>query len=131
MTRDKKGRFDKGNAGGPGRPKRPTEVAYLNVLMNNCSLEDWGEICSQTVIDAKAGDAKAREWLGKHLVGATKNGAPTPMMVQQFALTGIDPIHLERAQTLRRAAAFNPSDFMTNIVEKDERTAKQMMIEDD
>jgi hypothetical protein len=32
-------------------------------------LKDWREIVKRAVEDAKAGDAKARNWLSKHLCG--------------------------------------------------------------
>ena len=130
MSRDKTGKFENGNPGGPGRPKRPTELAYMSVVMGKCSLEDWQEICGRAVTDAKNGDAKAREWLGKHLMGAVKAEAPTPMIVQQLALTQIDPVYLERAKVLANGAAFSSVDFSTNTVEENERAAKALMEED-
>jgi hypothetical protein len=130
VTRDNKGRFDKGNPGGPGRPKRPTEVAYLNVVMSECSLADWQEISARAVSDAKTGDAKARDWLGKHLIGAVKAEAPTPMIVQQFALTGVDPTCLERARILKDGATFGDIDILVNTVEDNEKRAKALMKKD-
>ena len=129
MSRDKSGKFEKGNPGGPGRPKRPTEIAYMSVVMSKCSIDDWQEICGRAVEDAKNGDAKAREWLGKHLMGAVKAEAPTPMTVQQLALTEIDPVYLERARILSDGAAFNPVDFSTNTVKENEQAAKVLMEE--
>jgi len=78
-------RFEKGNAGGPGRPKRQTEAAYLSVMMAACSLETWRDIVDAAVTHAKAGDPAARAWLGRYLMGepATKAPAPTTVIVQQ------------------------------------------------
>jgi hypothetical protein len=67
--RDDKGRFLKGNAGGPGRPQRETERAYLTALVGVVSLRAWRAICKQAVADARAGDRHAREWLGRYLIG--------------------------------------------------------------
>ena len=39
--RDGKGRFTKGNPGGPGRPARATEEEYLLTLRDTIPLERW------------------------------------------------------------------------------------------
>ena len=69
MTRDEKGRFVKGNGGGPGRKPRAVEQSYLDATMAAVSLEDWTAIVRQAVTDAKAGDAAARKWLSDYLLG--------------------------------------------------------------
>jgi hypothetical protein len=127
VSRDKNGQFIKGNPGGPGRPSRPTEAAYLNVLMGACTLEEFTEICGQAVSDAKDGDPKAREWLGRHLMGAVKTEAPTLLAVQQLLLTDIDPVYLERARALIKGKHFTALDFNENQVEKEEQLARTLM----
>lgn len=72
--RDNHGRFVKGGSGGPGRPKRATEQEYLATLSEAVSLTDWREVVTRAVSDAKSGDAKAREWLTKYLIGEAKGG---------------------------------------------------------
>ncbi len=67
--REENGRFAQGNAGGPGRPRRAIERDYLAVLGDAVSIDDWREVVERAVVDAKAGDAKARDWLTKHLLG--------------------------------------------------------------
>jgi hypothetical protein len=62
-------RFAKGKPGGPGRPKRETERKYLNTMVGAVSLEDWAAITQRAVADAKVGDAQARSWLSKYLLG--------------------------------------------------------------
>lgn len=86
MKKAHRGLFKLGNSGGPGRPKRQTESAYLGAMMQACSLDDWQSIVAQAVADAKTGDAKSREWLGRYLVGepATKAPAPLQVIVQQL-----------------------------------------------
>ena len=54
---------------GPGRPKLEREQKYRETLIESCSLNDWQRICQRAVKDAVAGDHRAREWLGKYLVG--------------------------------------------------------------
>jgi hypothetical protein len=64
------GRYANGNPGGPGRPRRATEVDYLRVLAEEVSLETWREIIRRARDDATKGDAKARDWIAKYLLGA-------------------------------------------------------------
>ena len=67
--RQENGRFAAGWKGGPGRPPRAVEADYLAVIGNVCSVDDWSAIVERAVADAKIGNAKAREWLSKHLIG--------------------------------------------------------------
>ena len=90
MERNSNGRFATGNAGGPGRPKRPTERGYLRATVRACSLEDWEAIVKTAVADAKVGDAKAREWLGRYLVGEPGPGRLLTLLVDD--LTGDDQV---------------------------------------
>lgn len=68
-ARNPDGTFGAGNPGGPGRPRRAVERSYLAALADAVSQEDWREIVAKAVAGAKAGDARARDWLTKHLVG--------------------------------------------------------------
>ena len=76
-NRDSRGRFAGGNRCSPGRPKRVTERHYLDVMQVACSPETWREIVEKAIVDAKNGDAKAREWLASYLVGKPEGLAPT------------------------------------------------------
>ena len=67
--RDEHGRFAPGNAGGPGRPRRAVERDYLATLAEACPPETWQRIVERAVADAKNGDATARAWLAKYLIG--------------------------------------------------------------
>lgn len=69
VTRDANGRFAQGNAGGPGRPKREVEAAYLAKLESVVDDEAWSAICEKATVDAIAGDPKARQWLTSYLLG--------------------------------------------------------------
>jgi hypothetical protein len=66
---DETGRFAPGNPGGPGRPRRAVERDYLGALSENVTLDDWKAVVTTAVKDAKSGDAKARDWLAKYLLG--------------------------------------------------------------
>lgn len=88
--RDTKGRFEKGHKGGPGRPRRNTEEQYKNATVQRVSLSDWEEIVDKAVIQAKRGDARAREWLSDHLIGKpqakvdlTTRGEPLRVIVDE------------------------------------------------
>ena len=67
--RDERGRFKPGCSPGPGRPRRLTEDCYLTTLADAVPLEDWAAIASKAVTDAKNGDATARGWLSRYLLG--------------------------------------------------------------
>jgi len=93
--RSTNGRFAIGNPGGPGRPQRATERHYLAVLAEEVPLETWRAICLRAVADAKKGDAKAREWIAKYLLGAPG---------EQWSLAGIAQLEeCERAREEARA----------------------------
>lgn len=84
--RDKKGRFVKGDTGGPGRPPKPVEHVYWNVARTKCTLDDWQAIIERAISDAKDGDTQARRWLADILIGdphklrerADASDAPAP-----------------------------------------------------
>lgn len=67
--RDRGGKFAKGNPGGPGRPSRAVERDYLAMLSDRCPPEVWAEVVDRAVEDARKGDAAARAWLSKYLLG--------------------------------------------------------------
>lgn len=69
MTRDDKGRFVKGNGGGPGRPPKEREDRYREIMLNTVTFDDWKEIVQTAARQAKRGDAVARKWLSDYLVG--------------------------------------------------------------
>ncbi len=77
-TRTAGGKFAIGNPGGPGRPRRQTETAYLQSMLKVVTLDTWESIVTAAVEAAKAGDHKAREWLARYLVGEPETIAPKP-----------------------------------------------------
>jgi hypothetical protein len=74
----------------PDRPRRPVEREYLAVLADVVPLEVWREVVQRTVDDAKAGDARAREWLTRHLLGKADE-ACTLTALASLEAAGIDP----------------------------------------
>jgi hypothetical protein len=66
------GTFARGNSGGPGRPpgrRRSVERDYLALLSEIADIDTWRSICLKAVAQALAGDAAARVWLGRRLLG--------------------------------------------------------------
>jgi hypothetical protein len=67
----------------PGRPprrRRAIEREYLATLSEAVSLDDWREIVLATVGAAKVGDARAREWLTRLLIGTE------PLTITELAI---------------------------------------------
>jgi len=89
------GQFAEGNPGGPGRPRRATERAYLAALSDACPPETWREIVERAVADAKGGDAKARTWLASYLVGEPSSAASTLHRLAVEEASGADPLAAE------------------------------------
>ena len=75
--RNGKGQFSEGNPGGPGRPRRVAEQDYVLALTEEVPPETWRAICRRAAADATAGDAKARDWLSRYLLG---NPAELPIL---------------------------------------------------
>jgi hypothetical protein len=69
--RDERGRFADGNPGGPGRPKRATELAYMRALSDELPMDTWREIVRAAVNAARDGDAQARAWISRYTLGET------------------------------------------------------------
>lgn len=69
VDRKPNGRFAQGNAGGPGRPRRPIEQDYLAIISAVCPPETWQTIVERAVADALDGNGWARAWLAGFLIG--------------------------------------------------------------
>lgn len=93
--RDERGRFADGNPGGPGRPRRATEVVYMRAFSDVLTPEAWRDICETAVNAARDGDAKAREWVARYALGAE------PMTLHALAVMDaheLQPIDLVEAE---------------------------------
>lgn len=90
--RDCDGKFVSGNKVASGRRPYRTEREYLRTTLGACSLEHWEVIVKRAVEDAMGGDAKAREWLAKYLLGVPKSFEQSPLMVQAEEIAGLDPV---------------------------------------
>jgi len=67
-------KFEKGNPGGPGRPRKAVEEKYLKKISSSVTLTEWREIVKKAVQQAQKGDARARQWLADYLVGKPVQG---------------------------------------------------------
>lgn len=93
QQRDDRGQFIEGNQGGPGRPPREQEVAYLKSLTDRVTLENWEAIVDQAITDALVGDRHARDWLSKYLLPkatAESEGGPATLCVELRRKLGLD-----------------------------------------
>ena len=95
-SRDDNGRFKAGHAGGPGRPRRQTEIDYLIALSEALPVDRWKRILERAITDAENGDAKAREWLGTHLMGKPTGNALKRLAIDEGSIeaTLLDLINL-------------------------------------
>jgi hypothetical protein len=74
--------FKPGWKGGPGRPKKQTERDYLSATVASVPLARWRKVVKRALADAEAGDAKARDWLSRVLVG--DNPAQLVQLVEEL-----------------------------------------------
>lgn len=96
--RNEKGRFVKGNHGGPGRPRREVEEEYRNVFTRIVTIKDWEDIISRAVRDAKRGDTSARKFLADYIIGPP---------IERKELTGLDGGPLE----IKGYVSISPDDW--------------------
>lgn len=89
--RDANGQFQPGHSiKSPGRPRRAIEVEYLKALSDEVSLDDWKEIVKAAKEAAKAGDAKAREWIASYVIGDKTPGLTDLALMDLYGATAMD-----------------------------------------
>lgn len=94
-ARSDNGRFTTGNPGGPGRPRRAIESDYLKAFSDAVPLDAWQTIVSRAVADAQAGDARARDWVARHVLGSEPPSLVSIAAIEQRAATGIEVVEDE------------------------------------
>jgi hypothetical protein len=94
VSRDRaaNGRFARGNAGGPGRPRRAIEADYLAALAEAVPLPEWRKIVGKAVEQARSGDHVARKWLSEYLAGPPS--ADRLLSLAAAKLADVDPTRL-------------------------------------
>jgi hypothetical protein len=93
--RDAGGRFASGNPGGPGRPRRETERAYLAAMADAVPPDTWRVIVEAAAASAFQGDRHAREWLSAYLMGMPEGRAITLHALAVQEMSGTDPVAAE------------------------------------
>ena len=73
--RDEKGRFAKGNPGGPGRPTRETEQYFIELFRDCVSDDDFRAVVDALVRAAKRGNTSAAKMILDYLMGPPKQKA--------------------------------------------------------
>lgn len=131
--RDNAGRFAQGNSGGPGRPRRVVELDYLAALGDALTLADWAAIVARAVTDAKAGDAKARDWVGRYALGSNPMGLFDLARREALGVTAGDEIDTMNAEeSYPPFARRSVPVFITAAEDKaDQAKAEQERIEDE
>jgi hypothetical protein len=109
------GKFAQANAGGPGRPKRSTEVAYIAVLHETVPLDRWRAVCESALDAAIQGDEKARPWLGKYLLPKDADVTGVQVAMSLFDLPENVQAEIATNTELRNEIALLTSQF-TEIV---------------
>jgi hypothetical protein len=70
VERDAKGRILPGSRLGPGgRRTREREIEYQTILHEECTPEEWRQICKEQIAKAKLGHMKSVNWLSDRLLG--------------------------------------------------------------
>lgn len=88
---------------------RPIERDYLKTFADRITPAEWGDICDAAITAAKAGDAKAREWITRLVLGS-------------------DPMQLS-GLARREQAGISAQDEMVATVELDHMDAMTMLTE--
>ena len=112
--RDLVGRYAAGNPGGPGRPRRAVEMSYLRALSDALPVDTWSEIVQAAIARAKDGDAQARAWLTRLILGAA---APTLSDLAKVETLNLEPDDvIESEAQLDQAAAHRPADDFDQLL---------------
>lgn len=88
--RDGNGRFVRGTSGGPGRPKRDTELTYQAATQQGCTPHQWLAVVKRATEDALQGDASARTFLAKYLLPQDGTAANSEADYQGVEMTASD-----------------------------------------
>lgn len=67
--REPDGRLRPGHPGGPGRPSKARELAYIAILREILTASEFAFIVRSAILRAQNGDAQARQWLSDYAIG--------------------------------------------------------------
>jgi hypothetical protein len=82
---------------GPVKHRR-TESDYMSTLLEVVTLEEWRAVVEAALTAARAGDARARDWLAQYLVGKSGTTAQSPIEIVARQISGQDPLVAAIAQ---------------------------------
>jgi len=105
--RDEFGRFTPGSRGGPGRPKRSTELNYVRTFAEGLPLEKWKQIVEKAAEDALNGDDRARAWLSSWLL----RYAPSLLEVAIHEAAGSDDVSQSQIDFYQKHEKLKPKGW--------------------
>jgi hypothetical protein len=77
--RDETGRWQPGTSGNPrGRPRRETEAAYREAILDAVPPERWRKLLEKVAADAEDGNRAALEFLGRHVLPHVLGASDAP-----------------------------------------------------
>lgn len=113
--RESNGRFAQGNTGGPGRPRRTVEQDYVTALCQAVPINAWLEVIARALEDAKAGDAQARQWLSRYLLGNSPASLFSLAVQEQRGRSVEDEISIE---AVKRDATDKKSEALERLFDQ-------------
>lgn len=115
-TRDAQGHWLPGQSGNKrGRPARETEREYLDVTLGICTKERWATVIEKAMEQAERGDGRAREWLGRHILG-------DPVQVHEYLM--------QKEEDIRIHVVFGPAEKQALPVPEDDVIDAEYELED-
>ena len=112
--RDARGRFAKGNFGGPGNPFARQVAALRAALIASVSEEDMRAIAGQLVVSARLGDLAAIKLLFQYVLGKPAAAVdPDALDVEEIALYRRSPTAREAHEAARERL---PADAVAEVL---------------
>ncbi len=147
-ARDNKGRFMKGNPGGPGNPFARQVAMLRSVLVNTVRPEDMKRIAQDLVVQAKFGNMEALKLLFLYVLGKPAQAVnpdtldieewrqifqPIPQIMREVPET-LEALSAEKACDLAQAAQPKTNKRLKNAlkmpIEEIEKMAKEVPIDE-
>jgi hypothetical protein len=82
-------------------------MTYMAITAVGCTPDDWSEIIAAAVSSAKKGDAQARQFLARYLLGNATTPAPDLVSMAADEIAGVDRV-TQRALTARMGKTLFP-----------------------
>jgi hypothetical protein len=114
--REAKGRFAKGNSGGPGNPYARLVAALRKAAIEAVTPEDIRDIINALKEKAKTGDLAAAKLLLSYTLGKPAAAAPDPDRLDRHELQTIAGNHLDSPQEVLDIIKGVPLDLVMEIL---------------